>query len=142
MENIVPPLKLIWSVRKAVEKGQSVKIGLQDYLNQDPDEWQEDITKWLLLSQQGLSPQAIVQRQKTVVRKQLLITLDRGLKGESIYKNLISLEDEVLEQIDLQVQALLSRLPYLMLMPIALFFFPSCLILMLGPFILQLTSSF
>lgn len=142
MENIVPPLKLIWCVRKAVEKGNSVKIGLHDYLNQEQDSWQEDISKWLLMQQQGISTHLLINSQKTVVRKQILLTLDRGLKGESIHKNLVSLEDEVLEQIEIQIQEQLGRLPYLMLVPIALFFFPACLILMLGPFILQLTSSF
>lgn len=142
MENIAPPLKLIWCVRKAVEKGQSVKIGLGDYLNSETDAWREDVSKWLVLTQQGISTQKFIHVQKTVLRKQLIMTLERGLKGESIHKNLMSLEDEVLDQIDVQVQEFLGRLPYLMLIPVALFFFPACLMLMLGPFILQLTSSF
>lgn len=142
MENIVPPLKLIWCVRKAIEKGRSVKVGLNDYLNSESDSWQEDVSKWLVLSQQGISTHNVIHTQGTLLRKQLIITLERGLRGESIHKNLISLEDEVLDQIDVQVQEYLGRLPYLMLIPVALFFFPACLILMLGPFILQLTSSF
>jgi hypothetical protein len=142
MENIIPPLKLIWFVRKAVEKGRSVKSGIHEYLNSETDAWQDDISRWLVHAQQGLSTQKLIHTQRTVVRKQILMTLERGLKGESIHKNLMSLEDEILDQIDVQVQELLSRLPYLMLIPVALFFFPACLILMLGPFILQLTSSF
>ena len=142
MENIVPALKLIWCVRKAVEKGRSVKFGLNDYLNSGSDEWQDDISKWLVLSQQGISTQNLIQYQKTVMRKQLILSLERGLKGESIHNHLMSLEEEIIDQIDVQVQEYLGRLPYLMLIPVALFFFPACLILMLGPFILQLTSSF
>lgn len=142
MENIISPLKLIWCVRKAVEKGRSVKSGIHDYLKCPKDDWHEEIFQWLLLIQQGLNTQNSLHIQKTVLRKQLLMTIEKGLKGESIIKNLVSLEDEIHDQIDLQLNQHLSRLPYLMLVPVALFFFPACLILMLGPFILQLTSSF
>lgn len=142
MESIASPLKVIWSVRKSIEKGASVKRGIQDYLNSDHDEWQSDILKWNLRIQQGATTNEIINLQKTAVRKHLLHLLERGLKGESIYKNLIAMEDEVTNQVEMQIQDLVTKLPYLMLIPIALFFFPACVILMLGPFILQLASSF
>jgi len=142
MENIASPLKLIWSVRKSIEKGASVKRGIQEYLNSEHDEWQSEILKWQLRVQQGLPTTDVINMQRTMIRKHLMHLLERGLKGESIYKNLIAMEDEVSHQVEMQIQDLVTRLPYLMLIPIALFFFPACVILMLGPFILQLTSSF
>lgn len=142
MENIASPLKLIWSVRKSIEKGSSVKQGIQEYLNSENDEWQLEILKWQMRVQQGSSTADVISVQRTVIRKHLMRLLERGLRGESIYKNLISMEDEVSNQVEMQIQDLITKLPYLMLIPIALFFFPACVILMLGPFILQLTSSF
>lgn len=142
MENIASPLKLIWSVRKSIEKGSSVKQGIQEYLNSENDEWQPEILKWHMRVHQGSSTTDIMNSQRTVIRKHLMRLLERGLRGESIYKNLISLEEEVSNQVEMQIQDLVTKLPYLMLIPIALFFFPACVILMLGPFILQLTSSF
>ncbi len=142
MENIASPLKLIWSVRKSIEKGSSVKRGIQEYLNSEQDEWQPEILKWQLRVQQGSSTSDVINTQRTIIRKHLMHLLERGLKGESIYKNLLSMEDEVLNQVEIQIHDLVTKLPYLMLIPIALFFFPACVILMLGPFILQLTSSF
>lgn len=141
MEGVIPPLKLISCVRKALEKGASPRQGLIDYLRSEPHPWQEDVTKWWARQQQGTSSFDGFSEPPSATCRQLLHLLERGLKGESIYQNLCDLEAEIFSILDLQTQAIMGRLPYLMLVPLALFLFPACAILMLGPFILQLVTT-
>lgn len=142
MESLAPPLRLIWSVRKSIEKGNGVKMGISEYLKSEPDSWQSLVACWFIRYQQGLSTSEILLKQETPLRQQLLIVLERGLRGESIHQTILQISEEAHFQIEIQIQSLLARLPYLMLIPIALFLFPACAILMLGPFILQLTQAF
>ncbi len=142
MENIAPPLKLLWAVKKSIDRGASVRAGLKDYLEADHDSWKDEVLHWSIRVQQGLETYSLLDLQKTPYRQQLLALIERGLKGEAIYPQLIQVEKEMLELTEQQIDEFVARLPYLLLVPLALFLFPACLILMLGPLILQLTQSF
>lgn len=142
MESIAPPLKLIIAAKKALDRGTSVRAGISEYLQSEQDPWKEHVMLWSIKLQQGLDTSAHIESQKTIYRKQTLRLLERGLRGESVYSQLVQLEKEISEQVDQQIDEFIARLPYMLLVPLAFFLFPACLILMLGPFILQLLESF
>lgn len=142
MENIAPPLRLLWHVKKSLDRGSSVRLGINEYLQIEQDPWKEQVLLWTLKVQQGVDTAPLLDSQKTLYRQHLLRLLERGLKGEAIYTHLNLLEKEISEQVDQQIEEFIGRLPYLLLVPLALFLFPACLVLMLGPFILQLMQSF
>jgi hypothetical protein len=142
MEGLNPTLKLIWQVKKAVEKGSSVRSGIKNYLEIETDPWRQSLIHWQIQLDQGGSVNSFIQCQKSPYRKQLLLILEKGLKGEAILPILTQLEKETQEKVEMDLEAHIARLPYLLLLPLCLFLFPACLILMLGPFILQLMQSF
>ena len=46
MESLNPTLKLIWQVKKAIEKGNSVRAGIKNYLNSEVDPWKHVLAVW------------------------------------------------------------------------------------------------
>lgn len=142
MEGLNPTLKLIWQVKKSIEKGSSVRSGIKCYLQNESDPWRKVLNLWQLRLEQGNSVSEIVQSQKSPYRQQLLLILEKGLKGEAILPILTQLEKETQEKVEMDLEEYTAKVPYILLIPLCLFLFPACLILMLGPFILQLMQSF
>jgi hypothetical protein len=142
MESLNPTLKLIWQVKKAVEKGSSVRSGIKTYLQTETDPWKQTLSLWQMRLDQGTSVADLVQNQKSPYRKQLLMILEKGLHGESILPVLAQLEKETQEKVEMDLDEYMAKVPYMLLAPLCLFLFPACLILMLGPFLLQLMQSF
>ncbi|MEN0058056.1 MAG: hypothetical protein AAGB31_04425, partial [Bdellovibrio sp.] len=85
MEGIAPPLALLLSVKKAMEKGQSVRQGVLHYIKKDSDPFAGTVTQWLALLQQGQDAQNFLKSVESVHRRTLLLVLERGLRGESIH---------------------------------------------------------
>lgn len=133
MEGVAPPLVLLLMVKRALEKGQSVRQGLNFYLKRHDDELSKVVVLWLGHLQQGQSPRKMVLEQKSAHRQVLLELLERGLVGESIYQQLILLESEIIEACQDELNTKLARLPFILLIPLLLFQFPSFLMLLFGP---------
>jgi hypothetical protein len=142
MESLNPTLKLIWQVKKSIEKGNSVRAGIKNYLVAETDQWKNVLSLWQINLEQGGDVKELVQSQKSPYRKQLLLVLEKGLKGEAILPILMQLEKETQEKVEMDLEEYTAKVPYILLLPLCLFLFPACLILMLGPFILQLMQSF
>jgi len=142
MESLNPTLKLIWQVKKSIEKGSSVRSGIRNYLLTETDPWKQVLALWQIKLEQGGTVHDLVQSQKSPYRKQLLLILEKGLKGEAILPVLTQLEKETQEKVEMDLEEYTAKVPYILLLPLCLFLFPACLILMLGPFILQLMQSF
>ncbi len=142
MESLNPCLKLIWQVKKSIENGNSVNLGIKKYLESETGVWHEAVQCWFVGVKQGADVDWVVSGQQSPYRRMLLKVLERGLKGEAILTKLAQLEEEVQEKVEMDLEEYAQRVPYMLLMPLALFFFPACLFLMLGPFVLQLMQSF
>jgi hypothetical protein len=142
MENIAPPLRLLWSVKKSLEMGNSPKLGIQNYIKTEKDDWQPEVLRWLTRLQQGHSTDQIRFQQKNLLRQQILLILERGLRGEPILTMIQELEEEAQFQIELEFQRKMDSLPFLMLIPLTLLFFPACAILLIGPLFMGFLRAF
>ena len=142
MEGLNPALKLVWEVKKSVEKGESVRGGIKTYIQLCRDPWKSTVCHWYSKLEQGEPTQDLVSSQKSIYRRQILLILERGLKGEAILGILGQIEKETLEKVENDIEEFSARAPYLLLAPLCLFLFPACLILMLGPFLIQLMQAF
>lgn len=142
MEGLNPALRLVWEVKKSIEKGESVRNGVKNYLQQSQDSWKASVYQWYFSIEHGESTQILISKQKSIYRRQILTVLERGLRGEAIMGVLSQLEKETLEKAESDLEEYSARAPYLLLGPLCLFLFPACLILMLGPFLIQLMQSF
>lgn len=142
MEGLAPPLELLLCVKRSMEKGQSIKIGILDYVKRSPDNFATLVARWLSLLQQGQDPRPVVQSLTSVHRKTLLHILERGLKGESIHAILLQLEEEMVEACREEITNKLAKLPFIMLIPLLLFQFPAFLMLLFGPLLQNFFHSF
>lgn len=132
MEIIAPPLKLVLVLRRSLEKNQSLRQGLQNYLQRERGEYPLVVSRWYSLLQQGQSTQELLASQSPH-RRVLLQILERGLRGESIFALLCQLETEILEAAQDEIAVKLARLPMLLLIPLLLLQFPAILMLLFGP---------
>lgn len=132
MENITPPLVLLWDVRRSLEKGQSVSVGVKTYLGRSPkNEFQRQIKIWW--TAQSNSQLNFNQIGMNLRRRFLLEILEAGLKGHAILPNLQSLEDEILMSCEDEIQKHVAMLPLLSLVPLMLLVFPAMMILLVWP---------
>ena len=66
----------------------------------------------------------------------------RGMSGEPIIPSLISLEEEMIQICHEDIETFATKLPFQLLMPIALFIFPALMLLVLGPMLSDILVSF
>lgn len=132
MENLAPPLILLWDVKRALEKGQSVSVGVQNYLNRKNGQvFRRQIQIWWL-SQQN-SHVVFDKKQMSYHRRYLLEILEQGLKGQSILPTLYLIESEMILSCENEIHLYVARLPLLSLIPLTFLIFPSMLLLLVAP---------
>ena len=133
MEGIAPPLGLLLAVKRCLEKGQPVKVGIQYYLKRNQGAFVAVVGQWLALIQQGKDTQPLISQLSSQHRQVLLQLLERGLRGEAIYNVLQTLEEEILEACHEELTNKLAQLSFILLIPLLLFQFPAFLLLLFGP---------
>lgn len=133
MESMNPALLLLLIVKRHLERGESVKIGIAEYLRTEESSFRDEVATWFNLWQQGLSVDSILKRQNSLYRNILLQTLERGLRGEPIYNFLVELEIEIIKACEHSLSQALGRLPFILLVPLLFFQLPAFMILLFGP---------
>jgi hypothetical protein len=133
MESVAPPLLLLVSVKRSVEKGESVKQGILNYVRKESGEFPNLVTQWLSILQQGQDSKACLQRCSSLYRRSLLQVLERGLRGEPVYNLLNQMEEEIISACNDEISTRIARLPFQMMVPLLLFQFPAFLALLFGP---------
>lgn len=141
MESLAPPLRLLIHVKRSIERGSSVKTGILSFIKSDSEDFSSEIKQWLAHFEHGQSTKSIIDRQKSIYRRTLLTLLERGLRGDAIYQSLNLLEEETVMACQLEQAHFLSRLPFLLLLPLLFFMFPAFLLLLFGPLLGQFVSS-
>lgn len=132
MENLAPPLILLWDVKRALEKKQAISVGVKNYLKRKKDHtFHRQIGIWWL-SQQN-SRIFFDKKQMTYHRRHFLEILEQGLKGQSILPALYSLETELIVSCENEIQVYVARLPLISLIPLTFLIFPSMLLLLVAP---------
>ena len=140
MENLAPPLILLWEVKRSLEKGQSVGAGIKTYLRRvKVGAFRTQIETWWSIQN---SPQIFKEKSLVEVslnmslspkRRYLLEILEVGLKGHGILQTLSSLETELISDCEDEIQHHVANLPLRALVPLMLFIFPSMMLLLVIP---------
>lgn len=145
MEDIAPPLLLISHIKRSIETGNSIKVGMHFYLKDTNDSKQDEFSKqvgaWLFDVERNKDPQLVLDSITSIHRRALLKLLERGLNKESIYNQLLTLEQETIQACQSEIEEKLTKLPYILMIPILFFQFPALLILILGPLIQNFIES-
>ncbi|MBL7668943.1 MAG: hypothetical protein JNM39_00535 [Bdellovibrionaceae bacterium] len=137
MEGLAPPLELSSEVKRAIEKGLTAKQGVLNFIRKNQNEFSKQVIRWLNLIEQGQKTDKILTVLKSTHRRCLLQLLERGIRGESIYQQLLTLEGETILACQEEQARFLARLPFLLLVPLLFFLFPAYLILLFGPLLNQ-----
>lgn len=142
MEDLAPPLELLLSVKSSIEKGKSIQDGIKRYLGLYSDHTFARITRqWLVLIERQMITQELVNTQKSIHRRQLLQLLEKGIKKEPIYNQILILEHEIYQSCESEIQEKLIKLPYLVMIPVLFFQFPALLTVIFGPLLQNFIES-
>ena len=132
MENIAPSLILLWDVKRSLEKGQSLSIGIKNYLARPRrDLFAEQVESWWL--SQTNSNIKFDRSKMNPTRKYLLEILEQGLKGQSILENLKGYESELILSCEEEISKHVAKLPLLLMIPLMGFIFPALMMLLIAP---------
>lgn len=150
MENIAPSLIFLWDVLWALERGLPVTHGIQTFLKRnewsiEKDSFKDQIEMWWLARRSSLAQANRFDRldrfdksKLSATRRQLLLTIELGLQGESILAQLRALESELLLSCEDEIQTHAALLPLKMMLPLFGMIFPSFFILLVVPLLRML----
>ena len=138
MDYIAPPLKTVLFLRMKLSNGVSVRSALGEYLLSESDSFSMDLMDWYQKKQANPGHQ---YKSSRFFRRQVVHTIERGLRGEPVDRILEELEKEMLEISREDLNAHLDRLPSLMLIPMMVFQLPGFLLILLGPVFARLFVS-
>lgn len=141
--NLPSSLLLIWELKRTIEKNLSLQQGLQKFsqrLTQLKHRKQDDFAKnflqwWQIRQKNHISEIKNFNAQ----HRALIVLLENGLRGQSIYEPLNALEADFIEMCDADIQEHAAKLPLLLQIPLIFMVFPAICILLLVPTLCQLS---
>ncbi len=141
--NLPSSLLLIWELKRTIEKNLSLQQGLQKFsqrLTQLKTSKQDDFAKnflqwWQIRQKTQVSELSNFNAQ----HRALIVLLENGLRGQSIYEPLKALEADFIEMCDADIQEHAAKLPLLLQIPLIFLVFPAICILLLVPTLSQLS---
>ena len=134
MEDINPLWKVLNRIRYNLNAGNSVRHSVLDACNDLQSALEKKLFKWV----QQYPCEIPSLTPMSFYRQQLFFILNDGLQGKPIYEALQQLEEDVLEQIHLEIDEHVAKLPFLSLIPMLLFIGPAFFLLLIGPLILSM----
>ena len=141
VEDIAPPLKCILCIEQALSEGRSLQTGLKQYIalgksSLSKDDFFHEIQELLQTFLMDKNPASLTS--KTIYRNALKDLLWSGLKGQSIYKELQSLKEEIIQAAQADMKAFIDSIPLKSTLPLLCLQFPSFLMLLMGPVLTQI----
>ena len=133
MEGLAPPLKCLLEIETRLQNGESVRTGIQKYLEQDIDAFTEDVRKLFFAYEQGRTASEVINSVKSVYRVALLEVLLQGLEGQPILNRIQELKIKIMDASESEIKEVLALLPLKLLVPLLLFQFPAFLLMLFGP---------
>jgi hypothetical protein len=139
MENIKLPasLLLIWDIRRALEKNQSLQIGIKFFLSRQlkcrfshafADLHRDQMLKTEKSENVSLSPDKF-----NVPQRALMFLIVKGLAGLPIYENIKLLEKEFVTHCEDDIQGHIMKLPLLLQIPMLGLLFPAIMCMLIVP---------
>lgn len=132
MENITPTLVLVWDVKRSLEKGQSVAMGIRTFIDRNiRHDFSQFVKKWYLHFQS--EKETLNSQHLNSTRRHLLSLLEYGLQGQTILESLKSYEAELIMSCEDEIQNHVAQLPLLLLIPLMGLIFPALMMLLIWP---------
>lgn len=139
MEDISPTLLLLWEIKRALEKSQSIHVGIESFLKKAPQlPFSNQVEAWWKCQttriDKGKDSRELQHEYSiSLTRKYLLEILEQGLRGQSILETLKSYEKELIQSCEDEIQSHIAKLPLVLMIPLMGLIFPALMILLIGP---------
>lgn len=131
MEQVNPHYELLSYLCHSLKTGRSIRQSLNNYFSSNSGVFAQELSQWMIhLEQKSV---AKLTQFRSPTRHALLIVIEQGLQGQPILNRLEELKKSVAEASEEEMDEFIQRIPFLMLLPLMFFLFPSFLILLLGP---------
>jgi len=142
MRALIPTqIRVLQEIIYLLESGNSVRESILIVMDQfDRDEFIDLMQLWMKQKEVGLNEFTISGLTSSSINRKIFSLLDRGLNGESILKYLKTLELEAREQVQIERDKSLAKLPIKLLVPLILLIFPAYLIVLLVPVLSELSD--
>jgi|GEM_PF-5061264 len=129
MEAINPSLELLFYFIIGIKNGNSL-TSLLERLSQFDTEVAGEFQRWWFTYQNNGVSQVTFSTDHRLILSEIL---QSGLQGASILNHLEGLYAELQQLNEEKTQHYLDQLPFRLMLPLVLFFFPGILILLFGP---------
>ena len=135
--NLPSSLLLVWDIKRALEKNQSIQLGIKVFISRRrnckfsvifSDFWRQYQVGPVLAMEASLNTGRFNSAQRA-----LIFLVNRGLSGQSIYENLKVLELEYIELCEDEIQRHVQKLPLLLQIPMLGLIFPAMMSLLIVP---------
>lgn len=137
MEDLAPSYNFVLFLQMELSSGSSVRTIVDLYIKDtEPDNFTEILLSWLKWHPStSYSDFCLKIRMSSAFQRLLFDLLYQAVQGKSIYEAINSLEREMREASQAELDQHLGRLPYKLMIPLLLLQFPALLLLILGPLI-------
>src|SRR5262249_48293082 len=92
MEGLTPSLRLVLVLRETLERGDSVRNAVRDFVHNYPSPFAQRVSLWMVERDNGKA--ARTEFEMLPSERFLVRVIDRGLRGEAIITTLKELEGE------------------------------------------------
>lgn len=139
--NLPSSLILVWDLKRAIEKNLSLQQGLQKFIQRTTnirgfrDDFAKIFVKWWQIRQKT---QISDLNNFNAQHRAIIMLVESGLRGQSIYEPLKALEADLVEICEADIQEHAAKLPLLLQIPLVFLVFPAICILLLVPTLCQL----
>jgi hypothetical protein len=136
MGNLTPScLRLIWMIRRALEKNQSVVSGVSAFLaRKEGDRFRQDFEKWWGAFRAGDTTRGNALRANlNIHQRAVLFLIERGVNGAPIYEVLGQIEKDVMLICEDNIDSHVALLPLRLQVPLMGLIFPAIILLILWP---------
>ncbi len=139
MEGLNPTLRLNLELRRSVESGENLRLGLQRFCR-EKGEFPLFCRRWIERRDRGGNQMELLKELKSPYRRSVIMVLERGLSGEPIQSTLFEMERELERACLDEIERHLATLPFRAMVPLLFFLFPAMMILILSPLLDLLTQ--
>jgi hypothetical protein len=129
--NLPASLVLVWDLRRAIERSQSLHIGIKRFNERGLQcKFSLQFQNWW----NHFRVQHPLPNTKWTIHQCVLIQLiEKGLAGTAIYDHLIELDVQMINSCDDDIERHISLLPLILQIPLLGLLFPAILMLLLVP---------
>lgn len=142
MNSFVTTLDVIETLISELKAGNALRSSLVLLIESRQGPLRDLLKDWFEEFNAGRSAEHVYARIKWAENSNLLSLLEYGLQGFPILQSLEKFKAEVEEITKMRVEQRLQMLPYKMMIPLFLFFFPALMWSFLAPFIREMKNGF